>query len=155
MRMPTRMLLAPLVLATLLGLAALGLGIAGARDLRWCLEGGWRRRPGLAPFGFAGRLEGRVLGEQAAPCAGVIGGDQFVGVSPGQGVGGEDVDVIAGGRGVAEDGRVLALAGRDQVYAAPVEGAVGGAVENAGAGSGGLPLIDVEAARQALQGVAD
>src|SRR4029077_7925862 len=129
----------------LLRLAALGRRVAGAAEARRGRVGGWRCASRLAAFAFAGRLGDRVLGGEAASAPGVVDVDQQVGVGADQLLAGEEEDVVAGGRGVGEEGGFAALAARDQVEAALVQGAVGGAARFAAAGSRRLPLIDVVA----------
>jgi len=87
-----------------------------------------RRRGFVAGLdAFAGDGFDRVLGFQAAFHAGVVDVLQFVSVLADQGIAGEEEDVFAAFGCVGEERGVLALAGRDQIDAAFVEGGVGGA----------------------------
>jgi hypothetical protein len=133
---------APAVLADLAFGAGLGLGlVAGA------LEDG---AAGALPLGgngggtaalvgaVAGGRSGLVLRGQAAVDADVVEVGELICVLGDEGVGGVDEDVVTGGGGVVEVGRLVALAGGEEVEAAAV---LGGGVT--GARARGLPLVDV------------
>ena len=64
----------------------------------------------MAGFGaFAGKRRLRVLGGEAAADPGVIDVLQFVFVLADQALAGEEEDVVAVGRGVGEEGGIVAL----------------------------------------------